>query len=320
VNPIVWTLLVGLFAFLVAVAWGPFLIARLRAYKLGKRIREEGPQSHMGKAGTPTMGGWLMVGTTTVLALIALRDYRQIALPLGAMLAFAVFGSLDDLANMRSQSGHGFQVRWKFPLHGAIALVLALLLYFWLGLSTVWLPGVGKIELGWLYIPLAALAVFATAAGVNEADGLDGLAGGLSATAFAAYAVVALRNGQNDLAALCALLVGATLAFLWYNVNPARVFMGDAGALALGAGLAVVALVAGQVLLVPVIGLVFVVELISVILQVAYFKYTKGRRLFKMSPLHHHFEMIGWTEVQTVQRFWLVGLLAAAAGLALFFA
>ncbi|MCL4464718.1 MAG: phospho-N-acetylmuramoyl-pentapeptide-transferase [Chloroflexi bacterium] len=313
-------LLLGLLAFAVAVAWGPFLIAWLRRLKFGKRIREEGPQSHMGKTGTPTMGGWLMVGTTALLSLALLRDWPQTALPLAAALIFAVIGSLDDLANMRSRSGHGFQVRWKFPLHGAISLGLALLLYSWLGLHSVWLPALGNVDIGAWYVPLAALAIFSTAAAVNEADGLDGLAAGLAAIAFAAYGVIALRNGQADLAAFCLVLVGSALGFLWFNVNPARMFMGDAGALALGAGLATVALVAGQVLLVLVIGLVFVAETASVLLQVAYFRLTHGRRLFKMSPLHHHFELSGWTEVQTVQRFWLVGLLAAGLGLALFLA
>lgn len=319
-SPAATALLLGLAAFIVAVACGPYLVAWLRRLKFGKRIREEGPQSHAGKAGTPTMGGWLFVGAATLVSLAFLRDWREIALPLAAMLAFALFGSADDLANMRSRTGHGFQVRWKFPLHGAIALALALLLYYWLGLHTVWLPRLGTVDIGWLYVPLAALAIFSTAAGVNEADGLDGLAGGLSAIAFGAYVVIALVNGQTELAAVCLAVVGALLGFLWFNVNPASVFMGDTGALALGAGLATAALVAGQVLLVVVIGAVFVAELVSVVLQVAYFKYTKGRRLFRMTPLHHHFELSGWTEVQTVQRFWLAGLLATGIGLALFLA
>lgn len=319
-NSTFWALSLGLLAFAVGAAWAPLLIARLRELKLGKRIREEGPQSHQGKAGTPTMGGWLMVGTTLVLALVFLRDYRQFGVVLLAMLAFALFGAADDLANMRSRTGHGFRVRWKFPSHGAVALALALLVYYWVGARTVWLPAAGTIDLGLLYVPLAALAIFSTAAAVNEADGLDGLAGGLSAIAFAVYGVIALAGGLADLAALCFVVVGSTLAFLWFNVNPARVFMGDTGALALGAGLATVALLCGQVLLLVVVGFVFVIETASVMIQVAYFKATGGKRFFKMTPLHHHFELAGWTEVQTVQRFWIVGLLAGLAGLALFFA
>ncbi|MHB1130790.1 MAG: phospho-N-acetylmuramoyl-pentapeptide-transferase [Chloroflexota bacterium] len=319
-SPAARALLIGLIAFALAMVWGPMLIGWLRQLKLGKRIREEGPQSHAGKAGTPTMGGWLMIGTTVIVALVLLPDWRQTALPLAAMLVFGLVGSADDWANMSSRSGHGFQVRWKFPSHGAIALVLALLLYYWLDLRTVWLPGIGAIDLGLWYVPLAALSIFSTAAAVNEADGLDGLAGGLAAIAFGAFAVIALRNGQADLAALCLAVIGATLAFLWFNVNPASVFMGDAGALAYGAGLALVALVSGQILLVIVVGLVFVAETASVMVQVAYFKLTGGRRVFKMTPLHHHFELSGWTEVQTVQRFWLAGALAAGLGLALFLA
>lgn len=319
-NPAARALLIGLAAFALALAWGPYLIEWLRRLKFGKRIREEGPGSHASKAGTPTMGGWLVIGTAVAVSLVLQQDWRQTALPLLGMLAFGLFGSADDLANMRSRSGHGFPVRWKFPSHGAIALVLALLLHYWLGLRTVWLPGLGNVDLGLWYVPLAALAIFSTAAAVNEADGLDGLAGGLAAIAFAAFAVVALRNGQSDLAALCLVVVGATLAFLWFNVNPASVFMGDAGSLAYGAGLALVALVAGQILLVIIIGIVFVAETASVLLQVVYFRATGGRRIFRMSPLHHHFELSGWTEVQIVQRFWLVGALAAALGLALYLA
>ncbi|MDA8218160.1 MAG: phospho-N-acetylmuramoyl-pentapeptide-transferase [Dehalococcoidales bacterium] len=319
-NGVAWALLIGLIAFALSVAAGPYLIAYLRRLKLGKRIREEGPQSHQGKAGTPTMGGWLMVGTGLILTVIFLRDWQQTALPILAMLVFALFGSADDLANMRSRTGHGFQVRWKFPSHGAVAVALGLALYLWLGLSRVWVPFVGWFDLGWAYVPLAAFVIFSTAAGVNEADGLDGLAGGLSAVAFAAYGVIALVNGQNDLAAFCGAIAGATLGFLWFNVHPARVFMGDTGSLALGAGLAVVSLVAQQVLFIAIIGIVFVAELVSVIMQVTYFRYTNGGRIFKMTPLHHHFELTGWPETQTVQRFWLSGILAAAAGLLLFFA
>jgi phospho-N-acetylmuramoyl-pentapeptide-transferase len=318
VTSLLWVLALGLLSFAVAIAWAPALLANLRRLKMGKQIREEGPQSHMSKAGTPTMGGWLMVATAAVLALIFLRDWQQFVLPLVAMLVFALFGSADDLANMRSRTGHGFQVRWKFLTHGVVALGFAFLLFLWVGLDHVWVPFVGWFSLGWLYVPLAALVIFSGAAAVNETDGLDGLAGGLSAIAFAVYGAIAAANGQYELAAFCALVVGATLAFLWFNVNPASVFMGDAGSLALGAGLSVVALLTGHALLLPLIGVVFVAETASVMIQVAYFKYTKGRRIFKMAPLHHHFELVGWTEVQTVQRFWLVGAIAGAMGLALF--
>lgn len=317
-NPVAWVILLGLLSFAVAVAWAPVLIAYLRRLKFGKQIREEGPESHRSKAGTPTMGGWLMVGTTLVLALVFLRELQQVALPLAAMLIFALFGSADDLANMRSRTGHGFRVRWKFPSHGAIALALALLVYLWLDVSEVYVPLYGWLDLGWWFVPLGALAVFSAAAGVNEADGLDGLAGGLSAMAFLAYSIIALANGQLELAALCAIVAGSAVGFLWFNVNPAQVFMGDTGALALGACLGVVALQTGQVLLLPVIGIVFVAETASVMIQVAYFKYSKGRRVFKMTPLHHHFELTGWTEVQTTQRFWVAGVIGAAVGLVLY--
>ncbi|MBI4320465.1 MAG: phospho-N-acetylmuramoyl-pentapeptide-transferase [Chloroflexi bacterium] len=304
-------------SFAVAMAWGPWLIGRLRQLKFGKQIRADGPSSHMLKAGTPTMGGWLMVLTTTVMTIVFLRDWR-IALPLLlAILGFAVFGSIDDLANLRSSEGLGLRVRYKFIWHTGIALVVALAMYLVTGAQSVAVPGVGTYEIGWWFVPLAVLTIFSTTSGVNEADGLDGLAGGTVVFAFAAYLAIALAGGQTQSAAFCAIVVGTVLAFLWFNVNPASVFMGDAGSLALGAGLATVALISGWVLLLPIVGLVFVVELLSVMLQVAYFKATKGKRIFKMSPLHHHFELSGWPEVNIVQRFWLVAAVAAVIGVLL---
>ncbi|MBI2953129.1 MAG: phospho-N-acetylmuramoyl-pentapeptide-transferase [Chloroflexi bacterium] len=302
-------------SFIIALAWAPWFIGRLRQYKVGKQIRVDGPSSHAVKAGTPTMGGWIMVATTIGLTLLFLRDWK-IALPLIlSLLLFAVYGAVDDFANLRSQEGLGLRVRYKFLWHNAMALVIAAAMFFVSGTSAVAVPLLGQFEIGWWFIPLAMLTIFSTTSGVNEIDGLDGLAGGTTALAYAAFLVIAAINGQVQVAAFCAIVLGSILAFLWFNVHPARVFMGDTGSLALGAGLAAAALLTNWVLLLPVIGFVFVVELVSVIVQVAYFKATKGKRIFKMSPLHHHFELSGWPEVQIVQRFWIVAGLTAVIGI-----
>jgi len=199
-----------------------------------------------------------------------------------------------------------------------VMLVMRLQFAGQVGVPTVKLP----VELGWAWVPIAAIWIYGFANAVNLTDGLDGLAGIIVASAFVAYGIIALLQKQIFLVQFCFIVVGACFAFLWYNAHPAQMFMGDTGSLALGATLATVALMTGQWLLLPIVALVPVGETISVILQVAYFQYTKrrfgrGRRLFKMSPLHNHFELLGWSETQVVWRFWLIGLLAAMAGVAL---
>ena len=304
-------------SFVLTVLWAPSLIAALHRLKFGKQIREEGPSSHQVKAGTPTMGGWLFVAAPLVLGFVLIPNRLAAAPALLAMLVFATVGALDDYANMKSKTGHGFQVRNKFLWHGLICLALAYWLYQTPGLATQRLPGGGAIDLGWLFVPFAALVIFSAAAAVNEIDGLDGLAGGTSLTAFVSYVALAVVAGANAPAAVAALVAGAIIGFLWFNVHPARVFMGDTGALALGAGLAIIALQTRWVILLPIIGLPAVVATVSVILQVAYFKATGGKRLFLMSPIHHHLELSGWPESQIVQRFWLFGLLVGSVGFAL---
>jgi phospho-N-acetylmuramoyl-pentapeptide-transferase len=191
-------------------------------------------------------------------------------------------------------------------------------LYWGLDLHSVAIPFFAvKFDISLWYLPVAMFIIVGTSNAVNLADGLDGLAGGTAAIAFAAYGVIAFLQGQVYLVTFCFTVVGATLAFLWYNAYPAQLFMGDTGSLALGATLAVVALMTGQWLLLPVVGIVFVAETLSDILQVGYFKLTHGKRIFKMAPLHHHFELLGWSEVQIVQRFWLAAMLAAMIGIAL---
>jgi phospho-N-acetylmuramoyl-pentapeptide-transferase len=253
------------------------------------------------------------------------------------LVAFGVLGALDDWVKVRGKrvKGEGMSGRQKFAIQIGLALIVALVLHFGPSqLRSLALPGVEqKIDIGVLWIPIAVIAIAGMSNAVNFTDGMDGLAGIISATAFLAYGIIAywqsfqgLEPGAaarvSTLAPFSLIMVGAILAFLWFNAHPAQLFMGDTGSLALGATLAVVALMTGQWLILPVIALVPVAEMLTVILQVAYFKYTKrkygeGRRLFKMSPLHNHFELLGWSETQVVQRFWLIGIWSAMVGMAL---
>jgi phospho-N-acetylmuramoyl-pentapeptide-transferase len=244
---------------------------------------------------------------------------HSILVPIGTMVAFGSLGAIDDIAGLRGkQKGNGMRGRWKFVWQIVIALFLSLALHYALGLRSVAIPTIPeKIDIGILYVPVAVFVIVGMSNAVNLTDGLDSLAGWTAAIAFACFGVIAFLQGQSHLVIFCFTIVGALLAFLWYNAHPAQLFMGDTGALALGATLAVVALMTGQWLLLPLIGVVFVAETMSVMLQVTCFKLTHGRRLFKMTPLHHHFELLGWSETQVVQRFWLAGLLAGMLGIAL---
>jgi len=273
-------------AFAVTAALGRPAIAWLRARQLGEQIRQAGLEHHEGKRGTPTMGGLLMIGVTIVLALIL--DWRWPALwPLVVGLAgFGLLGALDDLAKIDSRAGYGFQVRYKLLWHPGLAVGLALLLYFGLGQHTVDAGPLHNIELGWGYIPLAAVAIFSSSS-ASLVDGLDGLAAGGYALCLLAYLIIALHNGQPTVALFTALCIGALLGFLWFNVNPAQVFMGDVGALGLGAALGVLAVVVRHEIVLFIMGGIFVMETVSVMLQVASFKLT-GKRIFMMAPLHHH--------------------------------
>jgi len=306
----------------------------LRHYRIGKRIRIDCPDDHESKMGTPTMGG-LMIVVPVILITVVLNIYnllgrtvigRSILVPLAVMVIYAIVGGIDDLAGVRGvRRGAGLtasrKLVWEIPLTLGIAVVmLATDIQF---AGQVGVPGVPEmVTIGWLWVPFAAFIILGFANAVNLTDGLDGLAGIIVASAFAAYGVIAQLQGQFYLIRFCFTVVGACFAFLWYNAHPAQMFMGDTGSLALGATLGTVALMTGQWLLLPIVALIPVAETLSVIIQVFYFKYTKqrfgkGRRIFKMSPLHHHFELLGWSETQVVQRFWLVELLAAMAGVAL---
>ena len=325
-------LLLAAAAFFLTLLVGLWWLRFARRHKLGKQIRIDGPQSHMTKMGTPTMGGIMVVGTVVGLtALFNLVNSRSMLLPLAVLISFAVLGGMDDwLSLMGTKSKtHGFTMRYKFWLMMAVAFIASLALYlpppFGLGHEGKFqIPFVGEQNLGVLFIPIATLIIVFMSNAVNITDGLDSLAGWNLLLAFAAYGVMTfLAEPQlTNLMAFCFTLVGACAAFLWYNAHPAQVFMGDLGSLALGATLAVVALQSQQWLLLPVVGIVFVVEALSSVLQTGYFKWTRrrygeGRRIFKMAPLHHHFELLGWSQVQVTQRFVLIGAVAAMIGISL---
>lgn len=313
-----YSLGMGALAFIIALLLGHPLVGFLKERGIGKQIRDEGPSSHASKAGTPTMGGIIIFASVLIITVpFNLFSRFSILLPLTTMVASGVLGAVDDILNLVSSRTQGIAGRFKMAWLIIIAAVAAVILHFFFNLESIYIPFVGKFSIGLWYLPIALLAIVGTANAMNLTDGLDTLAGGTGALAFAAYGIVALLQEQPYLVTFCFTVVGATLGFLWYNAHPARVFMGDTGSLALGATLAVVALMTGHWLLLPVIGLVFVLEAGSVILQVAYFKLTKGQRIFKMAPLHHHFELSGWTETQVSMRFLLIGMMAAMLGVAL---
>ncbi len=332
-------LALGTVSFLLAVIWGYPLITLLKRWGIGKQIRVELPGGHQMKTGTPTMGGILIVlpvllitGVLNIANLLGMNLIGQSTLILFACLgSYALLGAVDDWQGVKGVRvrGEGMTARMKSTFQIIFATGLALLLYFgppeW---DYVGVPGLrgpwegGFFRIGPLIIPITIFIIVAASNAVNITDGLDSLAGSISSIAFASYGIIAYLQDQVYLMAFCFTIVGALMAFLWYNAHPAQMFMGDTGSLALGATLGLVAVMTGQWLLLPIIGSVFVAETLSSTIQMMYFKWTKrrygeGRRIFKMAPLHHHFELLGWSETQIKERFWLVGVLSGMLGVAL---
>lgn len=330
-------LLLATLSFSVAMALTPAWAGILYRCRLGKRIRggSQAPvfaKLHQHKAGTPTMGGVLIWGTTLLLALgfaalarlqpavfsrLNFLNRAQTWLPLGALVATAVVGMVDDLADAYSRRGGGLRLFHRLAVYTGIAMVGAYWFYVKLGWTLLHVPFVGDVDIGAWYIPFFILVIVGTAFSVNEIDGLDGLAGGTVLIAYSAYGVIAFALGRYDLAAFCAVIAGALLAFLWFNIPPARFFMGDTGAMSLGVTLGIIALLTNYALLLPMIGLLFVVESLSFLLQAGAKRFW-GKKIFLSSPIHHHLEAIGWSEAKIVMRFWVVAGVAAAVGVALF--
>jgi len=314
-------------SFLAGLLFGGPYIGLLRRFRIGQNIRPEGPATHHVKQGTPTMGGALVILVVTAIWLIVLAvlpdaqraDFLpQTIVPLGALLSVGLLGMIDDLVNVRY--GFGIRGRHKLVWQFCVAVVAAVYIQRHFAVTGVFFPLVGEVEIGAVaFVAIAVFVIMATSNGVNLTDGMDGLGGGTCVFAFLSVAFIAAARGYPWLVVFCAAMVGALLAFLWFNVHPAEVFMGDTGSLAFGATLAIVALTTGFVLLLPVFGVIFVAETLSVILQVGSFK-LRGKRIFRMSPLHNHFELIGWAEEKVTIRFWLIGALAGIVAAILAFA
>jgi phospho-N-acetylmuramoyl-pentapeptide-transferase len=312
----------------------PFL-RLLRWLGMGKQIREDGPGSHLVKQGTPTMGGVLIVIVTLVLATVFNAWDVSTYSPLFVLALVGALGAVDDYMNART--GTGIRGRHKILWQVIVAVAVAIYIQNHFGFNGLRVPFLGdrvdttqipipftghNVELGALvFIVVAVVAIVGCSNGVNLTDGLDGLAGGTLVFAFISFLIIALMNQpvQPNLAIINAIVIGALMGFLWFNVHPAQVFMGDSGSLSLGGMLAVTALITGQVLILPLIGIIFVLEVASDIIQVGSFK-LRHKRVFRMAPLHHHFELGGWDEEKITMRFWIVGALAGMMGVTLFVA
>ncbi|NJP36447.1 phospho-N-acetylmuramoyl-pentapeptide-transferase [Alkalicoccus luteus] len=308
-------------AFILTVIISPIVIPYLRRLKFGQSIREEGPQSHQKKTGTPTMGGLIILGAAVIASAAASAFYYgfniELVLIFIVLLGFGLLGFLDDYIKVVKKRNLGLTSKQKFLGQVGISTLVYIILLA-TGLSTeIGVPGTDlSVDIGWLYFPLIIVMLVGASNAVNLTDGLDGLVAGTAAAAFTAFAVIAYSAGLFSTAVFAMALTGALLGFLIFNAHPAKVFMGDTGSLAIGGALAMTAVLTKTELLLVIIGGVFVIETLSVILQVASFKLRK-KRIFKMSPIHHHFELSGWSEWRVVATFWTIGVLCAAAGIML---
>jgi phospho-N-acetylmuramoyl-pentapeptide-transferase len=323
----IFALGVLLAAFIIGLLLGGPYIRLLRRLKMGKQIRREGPQSHLAKQGTPTLGGVLVIAVVVLLWLVVFAILQepqrgdfvaQTIVPIGALVAVGILGFIDDYVDILY--GFGIRGRHKLVWQLVVALVGSIYIQRHFAITGVFVPLVGEWEIGAVaFVVLAVFAIISTSNGVNLSDGLDGLSGGTLVFAFLSFAFIAAARGFPWLVVLCSAIVGALLAYLWFNVHPAEFIMGDVGSLSLGAVLATVALTTGFILLLPVAGVIYVLENVSVILQVGSFK-LRGKRIFRMAPIHHHFELIGWPEQKVTIRFWLIGALAGIIAAILAFA
>lgn len=327
-------------AFLVALLLTPSVIGLLYKFHFNKQIRskESAPvfyELHKKKENTPTMGGiviWLTVlGLAAFFFLMNLFfdgffryfnfvDRAQTYLPLAAMLAAALLGLVDDLMGVFriGTNGGGLKVSQKLVVYALLAIIGGLWFYYRLEWSTLYIPFWGNLEIGWWYVPIFMFIIIASAFSANETDGLDGLLGGVSLFAFGALTVVAYALQRYDLAAFSGATVGALLAFLWFNIYPARFFMGDTGSMTLGITMGVITMLTNTTLFLPFFALIMVIESLSVIIQMISKKFF-SRKIFISTPIHHHFEAIGWPETKVTMRFWIISAVFAALGLALFF-
>jgi phospho-N-acetylmuramoyl-pentapeptide-transferase len=324
------TIYASLTAFFICFLLGPWIIRRLSEKQVGQYIRDDGPQSHLSKAGTPTMGGLLIVFSSVSSTLLwsDLTDH-YVWIMLFVIIGYGLVGFVDDYLMQIKKRSKGLTVRKKLVLQFALALIAGYLVYISPDFSTrVTIPFFKKLSpnLGWGYILFAAVVIVGASNAVNLTDGLDGLAIGPVIIAAATYMIFAYVAGHiriadylqinyvsgcGELAVFCGTLTGAGLGFLWFNAYPAQIFMGDVGSLSLGAALGAVAVITKQEILLLLVGGLFVIEALSVIFQVGFFKMTSGRRIFRMAPLHHHFELKGWPEPKVIVRFWIIAIALA---------
>lgn len=306
-------------SFGLAFLWTPFLTHLLYKYGLRQSIKSENTpvyhELHQQKGRTPTMGGILIWVTVFVVTMLLNLSRSQTYLPLFALISVGILGLADDFLNVKKTSpAMGMRSRYKLVWQIVIAIIGAWWFFDKLGWNSIHIPAVGDFTIGWWYIPLFVFVIVATTNAVNITDGLDGLAGGLLGIAYFAFGGIAFVQGNFGIAAFCGTVGGAILAFLWFNIYPARFFMGDTGSMALGATLGVIAMLTNSVLVLPFIGFIFMVETLSVIIQVIYRKCTHGKKLLLSAPLHHHLEAKGWPETKVTMRFWVLGAVMAGIG------
>ena len=324
------TIYASLTAFFICFLLGPWMIRKLAEMQVGQYIRDDGPKTHLDKAGTPTMGGTLIIIAITISILLwsDLTNYF-VWIALFVLIGYGLIGFVDDYLMQIKKQSKGLSVRNKLGLQFIIALVAGFLIYVSPGFSTeITIPFFKNIspDFGWAYIIFAAFVIVGASNAVNLTDGLDGLAIGpvvIAATTYMIFAYVAGHvkiadylqlnyvAGGGELAIFCGALAGAGIGFLWFNAYPAQVFMGDVGSLSLGAALGVIAVITKQEILLALVGGLFVIEALSVIFQVGFFKMTHGKRIFRMAPLHHHFELKGWPEPKVIVRFWIIAIALA---------
>ncbi|HCR55859.1 TPA: phospho-N-acetylmuramoyl-pentapeptide-transferase [Candidatus Saccharibacteria bacterium] len=321
--------LISAIAFMLAMALTPFYTYVAYRFKFWKKQRTTSTTGeklnvfnvlHKSKfeRNIPTMAGVIGVVTIGAVTFGLNLDRGQTWLPLAALIGGAIIGLLDDIINLRG-NGHGvagMRSSIKFTMIAALGTALGWFFYARLGFSDVWVPFIGPVELGWLIVPVFAFVVTAIANAVNISDGLDGLAGGLLAMSYGAFGLIALLQSQFILAGFCFTAIGALLSYLWFNIYPARFFMGDVGSFAYGASLGVIAMLTNSLFLLPIIGILFVIEAGSSLLQIISKRFF-GRRIFISAPIHHHLEAIGWPEVKVTMRFWVIGCVAASFGVLL---
>lgn len=332
VSTLIRIMLLGVLGFLVSMLITPLYTAAAYRWKWWKKPRESATTGekatmfnklHAAKfrRNIPTMAGMIFVLTVCIVTAIFNLSRAETWLPVAAFAGAALVGLIDDIINLRGtgKGVAGLPSKIKLLLISLVALIGGWFFYFKLDVSSVFIPIFGfEWSVGWLIIPIFMFVVVATANAVNISDGLDGLAGGLAATAFGAYAVIALLEGRFGIAGFCMTILGVLLSYTWFNINPARFFMGDVGSFALGTALGVVAMLTDTLLLLPIIGIVFVVEAGSSLLQILSKKLRGGKKIFKIAPLHHHFEAIGWPETKVTMRFWVIGQAAAVVGILVF--